>query len=1090
VEHGIGQKFGKYEILGELGRGAMGIVYKARDPLIGRLVALKTVTPSLLAEPELLKRFYREGQAAGNLQHNNIVTIYDLGEADGFPYIAMELIEGESLRDIIAEHQSLPIARKLNIIKQLCQGLGYAHQRGVVHRDVKPANILLRSDGTVKIVDFGIVHLASTGMTTTGMVLGTVTYMSPEQLRGEHVDARSDIFAVGVVTYELLSYRKPFDGPNVTSIMLQIATADPGPLRSLVSQIPPELEELVTRCLRKEPGQRFQSLEDFALELEPVSRDLQHDLVADLVRRGEEFLTLDEFSRAEEVLREALLLESSHDLAKSLMGKAQTALRRQKAAERAKTYFDEGKDLVNRHKYEEASHALEEVLRLDSQHGQARQLLEQAQREMARAAEIREHFTAGKRALTEGDLTLAESELGRVVELDRENEDAAALLRKIQEERATREKRLRLRQGLWEARNLLNRNQQDAAIERLDALKVEFPDDPELAQMLEAAHQKAEEAAQLRREFEAIRVLIKEEKLKEAVDRAGTMVLERPQDAELTQIYDLAKTQYALAQRQAELETEVTTVQKLIDEGQFEAAVAHGTQLGEKFPKSAEVARLMEMAKKAQQAAAAQPPEAGGAATLLFNVPAAVEPPPPEKKEAAAPPVAPRAPVRAPAPPVVAPTPPPAAVTPPAPLAVAPPVPPPVAAKPTPPAKAAPPPQPAVVAPASPPAVVTKPAPPSVAAPPARPAAVTQPTARAAAPTPKIATVTPPPKRTWIVGVAAAVILGVAAAGYYFYAHRAGESQPGTNASAPATTGASSGEGAAATGVVSGRVTDDTGTPAAQITVTLTDSTGKVASAATDSNGSFSFTDLPAGNFVVEVKPPTGYVAQRIPATVPASGGTQELSVTLAKEVAASNTPPQPAVPPPAEPAAPPTAKPQPPASKGSASPAASGRATDTQLAGGRTPIPPASPPPAGKAAGEGSINVNTTPPGAKIVIDGQSDPSWVTPYTIHMPAGSHYVSLVKDGYDTAGKRVTVESGGEVALNLQLALPTGDVELDTDPRGLQVSIDGKAYGPSPVKVKLSAGKHTYHVAPPPGQAAGEGTFNVQAGTFQAVKVHW
>ena len=265
------QKFGKYEIIAELGRGGMGVVYRARDPFIGRLVALKTLTPDVLSEPELLKRFYREAQSAGNLHHPNVVTIYDLGEAEGVPYIAMELVEGESLREIIARQTPMPLAQKVSIIRQFCEGLGHAHQHGVIHRDVKPANILVMSDGTAKVVDFGIAHLESASMTQSGVFIGTVLYASPEQVNNITVDARSDIFSVGVVTYEFLTHVNPFYGPTIVSMLGQVLNKEPAPVRQLAPNVPAELEAIVSRCLRKNPDERYQTLEDMLLDLEPVA---------------------------------------------------------------------------------------------------------------------------------------------------------------------------------------------------------------------------------------------------------------------------------------------------------------------------------------------------------------------------------------------------------------------------------------------------------------------------------------------------------------------------------------------------------------------------------------------------------------------------------------------------------------------------------------------------------------------------------------------------------------------------------------------------------------------------------------------------
>ena len=193
-------------------------------------MALKTVTPELVSNPEILKRFYREAQSAGTLQHPNIVTVFDLGEFEGQPYIAMEFVEGESLQSIIARRAELPLAAKLNLAEQVCLGLDHAHKHGIVHRDIKPGNILVKNDGTVKVVDFGIVHVESTTLTQTGMFMGTIQYASPEQLNEGHVDARSDLWSVVCVIYELIAYKKPFEGSNFGAILGKILTGQPEPL--------------------------------------------------------------------------------------------------------------------------------------------------------------------------------------------------------------------------------------------------------------------------------------------------------------------------------------------------------------------------------------------------------------------------------------------------------------------------------------------------------------------------------------------------------------------------------------------------------------------------------------------------------------------------------------------------------------------------------------------------------------------------------------------------------------------------------------------------------------------------------------------
>ena len=221
-------QLGRYEVVGELGQGAMGVVYKAKDPLIDRVVAIKTINLGLAQEEkeEYEGRFYQEAKAAGRLSHPNIVTIYDVGKSGDIAYIAMEFLEGRELRDILNDGERIPLAQVLSIVAQVAQGLAYAHERGIVHRDVKPSNVMVAHDGNAKITDFGIARMASSAVRTqTGMVLGSPKYMSPEQVMGRQTDQRSDIFSLGVMLYELLTGQAPFVGENVNAIMYQTLNA-------------------------------------------------------------------------------------------------------------------------------------------------------------------------------------------------------------------------------------------------------------------------------------------------------------------------------------------------------------------------------------------------------------------------------------------------------------------------------------------------------------------------------------------------------------------------------------------------------------------------------------------------------------------------------------------------------------------------------------------------------------------------------------------------------------------------------------------------------------------------------------------------
>jgi serine/threonine protein kinase len=273
-------KLGRYEIVRELGKGAMGIVYLAKDPLIGRLVALKTIRPAQHADDdetkEFQQRFIREAQAAGILNHPSIVTVFDIGQDDAsqMNFIAMEYVEGQNLKEVLAQGKTLHFDQIAELIAQVAEALDFAHSKGIVHRDVKPANIILLEGQRAKIMDFGIAKIASgvANLTTTGQFLGTPNYMAPEQIKGSPVDGRTDIFSLGICLYESLTRRKPFGGESLTSISYKIVHEPFPPLHEINPQIPDGFEEVVANCLAKEPAKRYQRGRDVANALRAVVR--------------------------------------------------------------------------------------------------------------------------------------------------------------------------------------------------------------------------------------------------------------------------------------------------------------------------------------------------------------------------------------------------------------------------------------------------------------------------------------------------------------------------------------------------------------------------------------------------------------------------------------------------------------------------------------------------------------------------------------------------------------------------------------------------------------------------------------------------
>ena len=294
------KRIGRYKILGELGRGAMGVVYKAEDPNLDRLVALKTI---ILAEDsegheEYQKRFILEAKAAGKLNHPHIVTMFDCGEHDGLAYLAMELLEGTDLRSRLLK-ESIPAAEAVEIARQVAEGLAYAHARGVVHRDIKPGNIMLNGGGQAKIMDFGLARMrAADHKTSTGMVLGTPRYMSPEQISGLPVDQRSDIFSLGIVLYEMLTGTRLFAGEDMHQVQHSITQVEHVPPTRQVPGLPPMVDFVVARALKKDPTARYQDARELAADLATCAAELRSRELSEPSGEGSKTIKLEAAEKA------------------------------------------------------------------------------------------------------------------------------------------------------------------------------------------------------------------------------------------------------------------------------------------------------------------------------------------------------------------------------------------------------------------------------------------------------------------------------------------------------------------------------------------------------------------------------------------------------------------------------------------------------------------------------------------------------------------------------------------------------------------------------------------------------------------------
>jgi tRNA A-37 threonylcarbamoyl transferase component Bud32/tetratricopeptide (TPR) repeat protein len=267
-------KVGKYKILAKIGEGAMGEVYRAHDPFLNRHVAIKTINPSFGRDAHFLKRFEREAQAAAQLNHPHIITVYDFGEEQGITYIVMELLEGHDLRDAISAGHFVSLRDKLGLMQQVCDGVAYAHTKGIIHRDLKPGNIHIQPNGQAKVLDFGLARVPTSEMTRAGTVLGTPHYMSPEQVRGETADARSDVFSLGAIFYELLTGWRPFAEDSSERIYKRILEEEVTPIRQWAPQTPDLVAAVVERALSKDPAKRYANAGAMAAMLRRVQQSL------------------------------------------------------------------------------------------------------------------------------------------------------------------------------------------------------------------------------------------------------------------------------------------------------------------------------------------------------------------------------------------------------------------------------------------------------------------------------------------------------------------------------------------------------------------------------------------------------------------------------------------------------------------------------------------------------------------------------------------------------------------------------------------------------------------------------------------------
>ena len=463
-ESPIPTKIGKYDIVSVLGRGGMGVVYRARDARIGRDVAIKTLTEGFAGNPDMLKRFYQEAGHTGNLSHPNIVIIHDFGDEDGLPYIVMQYIDGDPLDKLIRERTPLHLSERLNIVEQVCSALAYAHQQGMIHRDVKPANIILQRDGLVKLLDFGIARTDQQkidgSMTRTGTLVGTPAYMAPERLSGSAFDGRSDIFSVGVVLFQFLTGALPFDA-EYPAILNQILHQDPPPLSKYLSSYPPQLDQIIGHALAKKPNDRYPQASDMAADLNAIGVEIKAQRITDLLTDAQSSIGEQDFIQAKQYIRQALRLDSHHTDAKSMMAKVNEYLTQQEIRRRVDQLIKSAEDALGAREWDHAKAICTEGLNLDPGSAELNSLLEKANAGKERREQVQRLLREAEEARNAGHYDSASECARKACTLDPSDSRILAMCKALEKEAEDERRRAKVRK-------LLDQVQDDLAALRLD----------------------------------------------------------------------------------------------------------------------------------------------------------------------------------------------------------------------------------------------------------------------------------------------------------------------------------------------------------------------------------------------------------------------------------------------------------------------------------------------------------------------------------------------------------------------------------------------------------------------------------------------
>ena len=593
----MANKIGRYEILEEIGRGAFGQVYRAFDPDVNRRVAVKVL--NTIGDPDILARFRNEAAAAGNLNHRNIVTIHDFGEHNGVPFIVMELVDGQDLQKTMAARR-LKLLEKMEIMSQVADGLHFAHSKGVIHRDVKPANIMVLPDGRVKILDFGIARLNQANaarQTRTGYLVGTILYMSPEQFQDAIVDSLCDIWAYGVVYYEMLTGKYPFEAKDNASLMYKVTRVDPPRIRTLAPDCPEALEQIVHRALARDRELRYQSLDDLQLDAGPVLADLRRLQAGGMMAQARAIFEAGQLDEAQAMVRRILDLDPANAEARQLRDQISRQVQRRSVRPKVENLLKDAERELAERRFGEATESLESALRLDPNDSSIRVRLDESRRLAECNARASDLAGQAEREFRLQEFGGAYRLCAEALRVDEEHPQARRLMDAIQEEIARRDRKRKLEEGLEKARGLLRIQAFEEVFSAVEALRKEFPGEAQVEQLLATARtqqQERDRRVRLQEEMQAARQLLRERNFAGAVERLRRVSPEFSTDPQFVELRSFAEEELRRQMTEQEIAGFAEQASQFAAQNRFDEALRAIDQGLQKYATDSTLIRLLQ----------------------------------------------------------------------------------------------------------------------------------------------------------------------------------------------------------------------------------------------------------------------------------------------------------------------------------------------------------------------------------------------------------------------------------------------------------------------------------------------------------------